>query len=54
MKGRKLRISLATRLVAVMMLATLVILAAGACVLWPAYKNSANRLYTTRLGYLNC
>lgn len=52
MKGRKL-ISWATRVVAAVMLATVVILAAAAYVLWPAYKNPASRLYTTRLGYLN-
>jgi multidrug efflux pump subunit AcrA (membrane-fusion protein) len=54
MKGRKLSIiSWATRVVAIVVLATVVILAAGAYVLWPAYKNPASRLYTTKLGYLN-
>ena len=53
MMGMKPRKSWANRLTATVVLAVILILGAGAFVLWPAYKNPASRLYTTKLGYLN-
>jgi len=40
------------RLLSVIVVATALIVAAGAFVLWPAYTNPESRIYTTALGYL--
>jgi HlyD family secretion protein len=40
------------RLLSVVVVATALILAAGAFVLWPAFTNPESRIYTTALGYL--
>jgi multidrug efflux pump subunit AcrA (membrane-fusion protein) len=46
------RFSWANRILAVVVLGTGLIVAAGAFVLWPAYTNPESRMYTSALGYL--
>src|SRR5258708_37509952 len=49
---QKRRFSWANRILAMIVVATAALLAAGAFVLWPAYINPESRIYTTALGYL--
>src|SRR5258708_19821052 len=49
---QKRRFSWANRILAVVVLGTGLIVAAGAFVLWPAYTNPESRMYTSALGYL--
>jgi HlyD family secretion protein len=48
----KHRFSWVNRILAIVVLATGLILAAGVFVLWPVYTNPQSRLYTSALGYL--
>ena len=48
----KSRISWANRILALVAVATLLIVAAGAFVLWPAYTNPQSQIYSSSLGYL--
>jgi len=49
---RSKRHSWVNRILAVVVVATGLIVAAGAFVLWPAYTNPESRMYTSALGYL--
>lgn len=42
----------ANRILAMIVVATVLLLAAGAFVLWPAYRNPESRLYTSAIGFL--
>jgi len=49
---KKRRFSWANRILAMIVVATGILVAAGAFVLWPGYVNPESRIYTTALGYL--
>lgn len=51
MKSKR-RISWANRILALVAVATMLIVAAGAFVLWPAYTNPQSQMYSSSLGYL--
>ncbi|MFZ0502922.1 MAG: biotin/lipoyl-binding protein, partial [Chthoniobacterales bacterium] len=51
MKSKR-RISWANRILALVGVAALLLLAAGAFVLWPAYTNPESQMYSSSLGYL--